>query len=169
MAFIIKENIAGLPAIGSIGSAAVVPLGTIVRADDPVYGSGEFIYLQGVANTVVGSVVIWGGVGTGNVPTFQTTLVPNTTLQGQPVAFATAAILANQFGWYQICGVAIAATTGTFASAGPGSIGAAGQLVGGVVAGKMILGATSLTANNVPGTNQVLLSCSRPMAQGPIT
>jgi len=169
MAFIIRENQAGLPAIGSIGSAAAVAPGTIVRADDPSYGSGEFIYLQGVANTVVGSAVIWGGVTAGNLPTFQTTLLPNTTLQGLPVAFATAAILANQYGWYQIGGVAIAATTGTFAAAGAASIGAAGQVVGGVVAGKMILGATSLTANNVPGTNQVLLSCNRPQAQGPIT
>jgi hypothetical protein len=169
MAFIIKENQAGLPAIGSIGSASAIPLGTIVRADDPVYGSGEFIYLQGVANTVLGSAVSWSGVSGSNVPTFQTALLANTTLQGVSVAFATAAILANQFGWYQIGGVAVAATTGTFASAGPASIGAAGQLVGGVVAGKQILGATSLTANNVPGTNQVLLSCNRPMAQGPIT
>ena len=35
------------------------PLGSIIPASDPVYGEGEFIYLLGVANTVVGSLVTW--------------------------------------------------------------------------------------------------------------
>ena len=34
-------------------------LGTIVQAEDPDLGSGEFIYLQGVASTVVGSAVLY--------------------------------------------------------------------------------------------------------------
>ena len=169
MAYTFSDPLAGLPAIGSIGSAQALAGGTIRRAYDPTYGEGEFIYLQGATSTVVGSVVSWAGISGANVPTWQTTLLPNTTLQGVSVGFATAPTLAGQWGWYQISGVAIAATTGTFAAAGPGSIGGVGQLVGGVVAGKQILGATSLTANNVPGTNQVLLSCNRPVAQGPIT
>ena len=32
------------------------PLGTIIRAYDPVYGEGEFIYLQMVAGQAVGLV-----------------------------------------------------------------------------------------------------------------
>ena len=59
----------GRPAIASTlpaTAAGALPLGRgipgmnagdIIRAEDPVYGTGEFIYLLGVAGTVVCSVV----------------------------------------------------------------------------------------------------------------
>jgi hypothetical protein len=55
MTFIPVENQLGIPAIGSSDTTARVPLGTIIRGVDPVYGQGEFIYLLGVASTVRGS------------------------------------------------------------------------------------------------------------------
>jgi hypothetical protein len=168
MAFLIKEALMGMPPIGSVSASPVVALGTIVRATDPIYGDGEFIFLQGVASTVQGSAVNWGGVDGNNKPTFQTALLPSTAIQGCPVAFATAAIGAGQYGWYQISGVAVAAAT-TFAAAGPAYIGTAGQVISTTAAGKQIVNSNGLTAVGVPAAGQVLLSINRPFAQGAIT
>jgi hypothetical protein len=43
-----------------------LPLGTIVRATDATLGEGEFIYLKGVASTVVGSPVIYNTASASN-------------------------------------------------------------------------------------------------------
>jgi hypothetical protein len=72
-AFIVSQPIANTEAT----QAADIPLGKIVRAIDPTYGEGEFIYLLGVASTVVGSVVTYDGASTGT-PTYQTALAPST-------------------------------------------------------------------------------------------
>jgi len=170
MAYTFSDPLAGLPAIGSIGSAAALPGGTIRRAYDPNYGEGEFIYLQGVANTVVGSCVTWSGIS-GGFPTFQTALSPAAgTNLNQPVAFATAAILAGQWGWYQIGGVAIAMTNGTFAAAGPAYLTAtAGQISSTAVASRQVGEAYGLTAVGTPAANQILIELNRPCLQGAIT
>jgi hypothetical protein len=58
----------------------------------------EYIYLQGIASTIVGSWVVFTSA------TFITTLtVANS--KGR-VAVASAAVLASQYGWYMICGLA---------------------------------------------------------------
>jgi hypothetical protein len=169
MAFLIKEALMGMPPIGSISASAVVTPGTIVRADDPGYGSGEFIFLQGVASTVLGSIVNWGGLSGSNLPTFQTALLPSTANLACPVAFATAAILAGQYGWYQVSGVAVAAAT-VMAGAGVVGIGlTAGIISSTLVAGKQILNAASLVAVGTPAAGQTLVQINRPFAQGAIT
>ena len=76
-------------------------LGTIVRAWDPTYGEGEFIYLLGVASTVVGSLVTY------NATTWQTALSPDTAAFQAPVAVAMSANVASAYGWYQISGNAV--------------------------------------------------------------
>jgi hypothetical protein len=86
--------------IATTGTTQNHPLGTIVRAQDPTFGQGEFIYLLGVISTVVGSVVRY------NATTFQTTLAVNTAVQVVPVAVAMSANVASQYGWYQIAGLA---------------------------------------------------------------
>jgi hypothetical protein len=168
MAYTFSDPLAGLPAIGSISTTQGQPGGTIRRASDPTYGEGEFIYLQGVASTVVGSWVSWSGV-TSSVPQFQTALLANTANQGVPVAVATAAVLAGQWGWYQIGGVAIVADNGTFAAAGPHFIGAAGQVTSTVGAGKQVLNSYGISATGTPAANQHLAELNRPFAQGQIT
>jgi hypothetical protein len=45
--------------IHSTSTTQNLPLGTIVQAADGIQGVGEFIYLQGVASTVVGSLVTY--------------------------------------------------------------------------------------------------------------
>lgn len=145
------------------------PLGTIVAASDPTYGAGEFIYLLGVASTVVGSVVTWNGVATGT-PTMQTTLAPATANLAQPLAVAMSANVAAQFGWYQIQGNAVCATNGTLA-AGPGPVylAGSGQLSSTGVAGKQMVNAVNVTATGTPATAQAVIEINRPFAQGAIT
>src|SRR4051812_28747180 len=81
----------------------MLPLGTRVRARDTNatnnQGEGEFIYLKGVASTVIGSMVDY------DLNAATTTLSPATLGTG-PVAVAMSANVAAQFGWYQIAGVA---------------------------------------------------------------
>jgi len=168
MAYTFSDPLIGLPAIGSIGTTQQQPGGTIRRAVDPTYGEGEFIYLQGVASTVLGSLVTWSGVTSG-APTFQTALVANTANQAVPVAVATAAIGAGQWGWYQISGTAIVANNGTFAAAGPMYIVAAGTITSVAAAGKQIVNAYGLSATGTPAANQNLAVLMRPFAQGAIT
>ena len=144
-------------------------LGTRVFATDPVYGDGEFIYLQGVASTVVGSVVTYDGASSGT-PTYQTALAPATANLGQPLAVAMSACVANQFGWYQISGSAVCATNGTLA-AGPGKVFLAGtgQLTSTAGAGLQVLSARNDTATGTPAANQAVVQIDHPSAQGQIT
>ena len=76
-----------------------LPLGSIVQGIDETYGSGEFIYLKGAANTVVGSWVTY------NADDHSTALLAANAIG--PVAVAMSACLAGEFGWYQISGKAV--------------------------------------------------------------
>lgn len=145
------------------------PLGTRVRAKDPTYGEGEFIYLLGVASTVVGSVVTWDGASSGT-PTYQTALAPATANLAQPLAVSMSANVAAQYGWYQIAGQAVCATNGTLA-AGPGPVylAGSGQVSSTAVAGKQVLGARNCTATGTPAANQAVVLINHPHAQGAIT
>lgn len=146
-----------------------VPLGTIIEAVDPVYGFGRFIYLKGVASTVLGSCVTWGGIAS-SAPTWQTALCASTAGLNQKVAFATAAIVANQYGWYQISGCAICATNGTLA-AGPAAVyisATPGQLTSTQANGKQILGAVNCSATGTPAANQALVYIDNCQVQGQI-
>lgn len=144
------------------------PLGTVVRAWDPVYGEGEFIYLLGVASTVVGSVVTFNGASSGT-PTYQTALAPSTAGLAQPLAVAMAANLAGYYGWYQISGHAVVATNGTLA-AGPGPVylAGSGQVTSTQANGKQVLNARNDTATGTPEANQAVVSINRPFAQGQV-
>lgn len=102
MAYYITSPVAGFQPIANTETTQMHPLGTIVTANDPTYGQGEFIYLKGVGSTVVGSVVTFDSA------TFLTALAPATINTGAPVAFAMSANVANQYGWYQIAGNVIA-------------------------------------------------------------
>jgi hypothetical protein len=91
--------------------------GFLGHAVDPVEGGGEFLYLQGVANTVKGSVVTY------NPLTGATTLAASGAKGGSPVAVAMAAIGAGQWGWYQVTGNALMSkVSGTAISLG-GAVG----------------------------------------------
>lgn len=170
MAYVFETPHLGLPPIAStvLTAATTAPkpwkLGDVVRATDPVYGSGEFIYLRGVASTVVGSLVTYDAyLGT-------TTLAPATGGNG-PVAVAMSANLAGYSGWYQIQGTAAvkapnAMTPGAdvfMLAATPGSVDDA------AVAGEQILGAKVSTTTGTPSSGLALIQVNRPFLQGQIT
>ncbi len=144
------------------------PLGTIVRANDPTFGEGEFIYLLGVVNTVTGLLVTWDAV------TFQTAVLASTAILSQSVAVAMSANVATNFGWYQISGMAtvlktaVQITSGTqlrvFISA------TAGRVFVTTTAGKEIVGARFANTTTVTSTTStVVVHINRPFAQGAIT
>lgn len=155
------------PSAVSSGSTTTIPtspaaLGTVVKAIDPTYGEGEFIFLTGVASTAVGSVVAY------DTATFQTKLAPVGTNKPEPIAIAMAATLANQFGWYQISGNARAKKTSGLALA---SNAAVGVLTAGLIAatgsGKEVQGA--LTVAKATASTLVTLVINRPHMQGRIS
>jgi hypothetical protein len=177
MAYTITENRIGLPPIGSVSlSGAItnsqvgqsvlngkaIPLGTIVRADDPTQGGGEFIYLEGVASTLVGSLVSWDPIKA------TTALSPNALKPRFPFAVATAATTAKCYGWYQIAGAAkISKVTGVVIKPGVPIYltSTTGSITGATASGKVVEGAITVgaTANSAATTVNVLIN--RPHGQ----
>ncbi len=80
-------------------------LGTIVTCKHDTYGTGEFIYLKGVASTTVGAVVRYD---VATVDEFQSALATTAVTESFPLAVAMSACVAENYGWYQISGMAIA-------------------------------------------------------------
>lgn len=104
MAWHITDQIIGSQKIAENSATQNHPIGTLVRAVDPTYGEGEFIYLIGVASTIVGSIVDYDD---GDTLVGQTALATTAVDSGEPLAVAMSACLAGEFGWYQISGIAI--------------------------------------------------------------
>lgn len=163
------STLAGAQPIDVTSTARAHQLGTIVRGWDPTYGEGEFIYLLGVANTVVGLAVNY------NATTFITTLLPNTANLSAPVAWAMSANVASQYGWYQITGLTVAKKTAVKADPAVNAqriyiSATAGRVMQTSAAGKCILGAARANLATVTSTTStVVLLINRPSAQGPIT
>jgi hypothetical protein len=91
--------------VGEVHTTQKNPLG--IRAFD--LAGNEYVYLQGIASTIVGSWVMYRS------DTFITTLTV-AAIKGK-IAVATAAVLASQFGWYCINGL-ITGSVATGAAAG---------------------------------------------------
>ena len=175
---VISPNLAGLTPIASIdaGSANAngatlypsLPMheGMRVQAQDPTYGMGEFILLNGVASTTVGSLVTYDGT------TYATTLAAVTANQGRPVAIAMSANTDPlKWGWYQIAGTAVVAkSTGiTFAATVALGVNSTGK-VGASASGKQILGARTANAATVASaTTTVNVVLDRPHLQGRVS
>lgn len=168
MAYTITNPQSGFQPIVVTDTTQNHALGTIVTGNDPVYGSGEFIYLLGVASTVRGSVVVWNGNSTGT-PTYQTALAAATAGQARPVAVAMSANVAAQYGWYQISGQAVCVTNGTLA-AGPAAVYSAGSgaLTSTQANGAQVLGAINVTATGTPAANLAVVEINRPHLQGQV-
>ena len=160
MAYVITENRLGQSQIGSVDTSAAVPVGTIVTATDPSYGSGEFIYLAGVASTVAGSWVLY------DLDDGSTSLL--TAGDKGLVAVATAATVADTYGWYQIMGNAVG-SAGTGVDSGRVFIDTVpGTCDDAVVIGDQVLNARWVSADDSDaGTADV--SINRPFTIEPST
>lgn len=166
MAFQPIESYVVEQAIADTSTTKKHALGTIVKAVDPTYGEGEFIYLLGVGSTEAGSLVKY------NATTYQTVLVTATTVQNVPVAVAMSANVASQYGWYQISGnavikktsVAVSPQVNLFISATAGRVK--------VIASAGLQVCAARTANLttvVTTTSTVVVTINRPHLQSQIT
>jgi hypothetical protein len=135
MAYVINDGTIGRQAIAATDTTQNHPLGTIVRATDPTYGAGEFIYLQGIGSTVVGSVVEYN-------TSFATGLETTALAEPQPNAVAMSINVAGpNYGWYQIAGNAIVTKANTVSFAADAPFSAAAGLAIAVVTGLALNGA----------------------------
>lgn len=160
------KDIIGAQQIDNTETTQYHPLGTEIKAVSDTYGEGTFIYLLGVASTVVGSLVRY------NATTYQTTLVTNTANQACPVAVAMSANVASQYGWYQIAGNAVIKKTAVTVNPGVAVYlsGTASRVKVIASAGLQVLGAKTANLTTVTSTTStVVLTINRPLLQGQIT
>lgn len=160
---IVSPQLAGYQPIAVTDTTQNHALGTTVRAVDPTYGMGTFVYLKGIGSTVVGSWVDYDQyLGT-------TALSPATGGVGQ-MAVAMSANVASQYGWYQVEGAAVgkapnAMTAGAdvfMLAATPGSVDDA------AVNGEQVLNAKVSTTTGTPSTGLAVFQIAWPFHQGQI-
>lgn len=168
MAFKFTSPQVTVQAITETGSTQNYPLGTIMRAQDSTLGAGEFVYLKGCANTVIGSLVSYNLVGT---TTGITELSPDTAGLSRPLAVAMSANVASQYGWYQIAGVATIKKTAVKVSPKVSlyQSGTIGRVMPTVASGKQISQCVSANSATVASaTSTILAVISRPAGTGVI-
>jgi hypothetical protein len=155
----------GFQPIENTSTTALNKLGDVVKATDPVYGEGEFIYALGVASTAVGSIVTY------DPTTYQTTLCAVGGNIPRPIAVAMSANVASQYGWYQISGLAVCKKTCTISLAAGAAVGVLTTgLIAGTGSGKEINGAVvAAVASATAGRTTVTVMLQRPTKQGRIT
>ena len=158
MTYISVEAALGLQPIADTEAVQKHPLGTTIRAVDETYGEGEFVYLKGVASTVVGSVVIFD-------QKLATTTLSVAGSRG-PAAVAMSANVANQFGWYQVSGSAVVKAATVANNASPYVTATAGTIDDAVVSGDKIDGARFKTADGTPSAGFAVLQLARPSLNG---
>lgn len=154
MAYTITNHLVGVQAIADTSTTQRHPLGMIVQAYDPTYGSGEFIYLLGVASTVVGDAVNYSLDDGATIR-----LVANSI---GPVGVAMSANVASQYGWYQISGKAVVKAGTVADNANVYISGTAGTLDDAVVDGDMVHLAKFASADGTPSAGFAEIEISRP-------
>lgn len=124
-----------LQAINATSTTQQHPLGTRVWDTQ----GNNYVYLQGVASTVVGNFVTFNH-------NFATTRIAADAVG--PVAVAKSACVANQFGWYQVYGINTEATTDTVAANKSCYIdNVVGRVDDAVVTGDLVVGCFTMTAD----------------------
>ena len=155
MAYVITYPILGTQPIATTETVQKHPLGLIVSGVDPVYGGGEFIYLSGVASTVLGSWVTY------NPDDFSTTLLAANAIG--PVGVAMSINVASQYGWYQISGKAIGKALAAFAdNANVYGTATAGSVDDAIVAGDRVQGCKGASAVDTPSAGLAEFEIARP-------
>lgn len=146
--FSVKNPVVGTQGIDQTSTVQLHPLGARVLANDlaaTAYGEGEFIYLKGVASTVVGSWVLF------NPDDWTTTLLVANDIGF--VAIAMSINVASQYGWYQIYGKAVGKVLAGFVdNANVYSTATAGSVDDAIVAGDRVKNAKGASAIDTPAT-----------------
>lgn len=144
MTYRVIEQDIGYQAIAETSTTQQHAVGSRVRALDPTLGPGEFIYLKGVAATVVGSWVTFA------MTDGATALLAANAID--PVAVAMSANVANQWGWYQVVGGKAVglALAGFLDNANVYATGTAGSVDDAVVAGDRVKKAKGASAVGTP-------------------
>lgn len=157
MAFQIQETTLGWQPIAETSTTQNHPLGMIVQAKDLTLGVGEFIYLKGVGSTIAGSIVRYDD-------TFQTALNTSALTDALPLAVSMSANVANQYGWYQIAGMAVAAKASATTFVDGAGLGSASGLAIAVSTNVQIQGAVVRTATTSSGSGAtvVAIAINRP-------
>lgn len=161
MAWTPTDNRLGIQPIASTSTVQNHGLGEIIRAVDPTYGGGEFIYLKGIVNTLVGSLCDYD-------PYLATTAIAPATGGIGPCAVAMSANVASQWGWYQIAGAAVVKAPNAM------TVGAdiymlaatAGSVDDAQVNGEQICNAKATTTTGTPSTGFAVITINRPFHQG---
>ena len=157
MAYAFTDPKVGMQPIAATSTTQQHQIGMRVKAFDPTFGEGEFIYLKGLASTAVGEVVIYDTYA-------------NTTKRGVAgdrgmAAVAMSANVENQYGWYQIAGAAVVKVAAAFAAnANVYWTATAGTPDDAVVAGDKIDGIRSKTAIDTPTAGYAVCQLAYPSA-----
>ena len=155
MAYTIRNPVIGMQPIAVTDTVRNHPLGTIVTADDPTYRAGEFIYLQGVASTAIGSWVTY------RMDDGTTTLLAANDIG--PTAVAMSANVASQYGWYQIGGKAVGKALALYADNGlVYATSTAGSVDDAVVAGDRVKNALGASVIDTPTAGFAEFEIQRP-------
>lgn len=145
MSYVIVGGKVGMQDIAETSTTQRHVLGERVRAKDPTYGEGEFIYLLGVASTAIASWITYSLDNGG------TALLAANAID--PVAIAMSANVASQYGWYQIFGKAVGkALAGFVDNANVYATATAGSVDDAVVAGDRVKCAKGASALDTPST-----------------
>lgn len=162
MTFVVSKGPVGTQPIASTSTSQKQALGTIVQADDPTYGSGEFIYLKGLDSTVVGSWVTY------NPDDFSTALLAANAIG--PVALAMSICVTGEYGWYQIHGKGVGKVLALFAdNANCYATGTSGSADDSVVAGDLVKNAKGASAIDTPSTGLAEIELYRPFMDDGLT
>ena len=144
----IVNPIAGMQNIADTSTTQNHTLGMIVQAKDvasTAYGAGEFVYLKGVASTVLGSFVTY------NSDDNSTALLAANAIG--PVATSMSINVASQYGWYQISGKLAGKCLAGYADNGlVYATATAGSIDDAVVAGDRVKLAKGASAIGTPST-----------------
>jgi hypothetical protein len=147
----------GAQALDDTRTTAEHILGTRIKGVSATLGEGEFIYLKGVASTVAGNAVVYDEA-------FATTRT--VAASRGPVAIAMSANVANQYGWYQIAGTAVASALTVSADALVSLSATDGSLDDLTTAQYLVTGARWMSATDTPSTGKAYCALSYPQAAG---
>ena len=154
----VVNPIVGAQDIADTSTTQYHPLGTIVEGVDrasTAYGAGEFVYLKGVASTVLGSFITY------NSDDNSTALLAANAIG--PVATSMSINVASSFGWYQISGKAVGKALSGYADNGlVYATSTAGSIDDAVVSGDRVKLAKGGSAVGTPSSGLAEFEIQRP-------